>query len=310
MKHLSKKEKFGFFKRNVAQLNLAREQLANQNRGLYPAALILIDNVVELLLYQHYINKLENLVDVEEVSNPDETLVREAREQGFNGKIQLAKKTNLISSESADSIRYLHRGVRNHVHHSRTAYGHVHEGIIRSATVFYYHIARELLRDFAALILNAQLDVVEIDLQEDLANELAVDMSKMINRIDEMIESLASMIARHDPSLQNPRKGCVTAAHAWALSDPTNRDGKKFAREKGVKYANRIEFASFLEDHYAKISTNDPIPAWKKRLCSLAQEANSHIALKKYFDWVNSTQVVREGIFYLYLEKLRRTPRT
>lgn len=309
MKHLSKEEKFAFFKRYAAQLGLAREQLVNQNQDLYPAALILVDNVVELLLYQHYINKLENLVGAEKASKLKVAVIN-AGVEGFDGKIQLAKMTNLISSESADSIRYLHRGVRNPVHHRRTAYGHVNEGIIHSTTVFYHHIARELLRDFATLILNAQLNVAEVFLPVNLTNELAADMSKMIKGSDEMIESLVSTVVRHDPSLQNPRKECVKMAHAWALSDPTNRDGEKFARENGFKYANRWELASFLENHYAKISTNDPIPSWKKRLCSLAQEANPHVALKKYFNWVNSTQVVREGIFYLHLEKLRRASRT
>lgn len=270
------------FEKTINQLDLALDQLALRDPDFDRFALMLVDNSVEITLRKH---AWEAGVFNSKMSESGKAITKEYRD--FCKTVTIAKSTGLISSETAESILFLHK-MRNLSYHQGVAYA----GVIHSMTIFYFKIACELLQQYrpeftpnrekasyrAVRYLGdipphstGKLDIdkyfgvawtrllnVANALDSDLLVDLAQDMSGMINNIDGMIGFLAE---RSDPK---SRKEAIKQVHAGT-------EGQKYSR--------------------------DPIPTWKQKyLIPLQKERNLHSAVKKYFTFMQQTEDLREKI--------------
>lgn len=301
----------------VDQLDLALDQLAVRDRNFDRFAIMLVDNVVELSLYEHARAKdrENNTWRKSEPPTNDPRMVSAALGRAFDAKLKLARKTSLLTQETSDSIQYLHN-FRNVVYHQ----GRRHEGILHSLALFYFKLSCALLRDYkhdywssggsdvishraikylgAPSIMNgdeaaasafSRLDEVAAALGDTLVTDLATDMETTINEVDNQIDFLQ---AEGSPS--KSRNEVVVDAQAWpfAFSD----DGKAWLMANGGANLNVLEQVEFVAARYPWAVRTDPIAGWKGRCQSLVDEKNAHAALKKYCDFMSQTESLRADI--------------
>jgi hypothetical protein len=81
---------------------------------------------------------------------------------------------------------------------------------------------------------------------------------------------------------------------AWhmAFSD----EGKAWARAHGGPVAPAIDAVNWLMANYKFKIRTDPLPSWRRRLTALQREKDPHAALKKYCDFLASTEAIRSQI--------------
>ncbi len=301
----------------VDQLDLALDQLAVRDRNFDRFAMMLIDNVVELTLHRHAREKASENEMWKHNPAPknDPKLVAEGLGQSFEAKVRLARATDMIPADAAESIQYLH-GFRNTVYHQ----GRRHEGILHSLAIFYFQNACTVLEGFkptwwstgsrdrishraikylgpprlldyrqAMSSACARLRQVADSLGHTMVADLHADMNKTIDHADEMVDFLAS-----DAPEATSRKQAIISAQAWpfAFSD----EGKQWARSNGCTEATVGGYVDWLSAHYPWPIRSDPIRSWRKRLESLKLEKSPSAALKKYCDFMRQTEGFRSQI--------------
>jgi len=99
-----------FLADNIDQMDFALDQLAINDRNFDRFALMLIDNVVEIILHKHaqeieYENDIWSRL---KQTKYDPKAIQDALGQHFQPKINFAKVTGVLSPEIADSFKYLH----------------------------------------------------------------------------------------------------------------------------------------------------------------------------------------------------------
>lgn len=306
-----------FLADNIDQMDLALDQLAVRDRNFDRFALMLIDNVVELTLHKHALDKgTENkmLRTIEKPRN-DPKVVASALGQQFESKVKLARMTGMLSQEVAETVLYLH-SFRNTVYHK----GMRHEGILHSLALFYFKNACLTLAAYSPLwwssssrdqishramkylgkpgILNGRelmkaacdrLSEVGESMGDALIPDLHSDMEKTIDAVDEQIKFLTDNSPTHCS-----RKEVVIDAQAWPLA--FTDEGKAFFVKHKRPEHSVAGIVEWLGANYALQVKSDPIPSWRSRLVSIAKEKDAHIALKKYCDFIKQTEDIRGKI--------------
>jgi hypothetical protein len=306
-----------FFADQIDQLDLAIDQLAVRDRNFDRFALMLIDNVIELVLHQHAKDKVTWGRAFEANHKPKvewKTAVA-ATGQGFDAKVRYARETDMISASMADSIQYLH-AFRNSAYHQ----GSRHEGILHSVAVFYLRAACTVLGAYRPMFYSlysgdkisyravkylGKLDLlgqkeafaracerlkeVALALEEDLVEDLQADMLATIEKADEGLD----FIATNTPNKME-RSEIVRYCQAWPFA--WTDESAEFARSKGFVPSSTGEFIDWLGRNYTWAIRSDPIASWKKRQASLVKERNLDAALKKYCDFMNQTESFRQAL--------------
>jgi hypothetical protein len=307
-----------FLADQVDQMDLALDQLAMKDRNFDRFACMLIDNVVELTLHQHarakdYENRLWRTIDKPKY---DPQLVTPALGQRFDAKLRLARATQMIPAETADSIHHLH-AFRNVVYHA----GMRHEGILHPIAIFYFLNACTVLKGFspnywssssrdqishraikylggtvkifkqkeAFLAAYSRLEQVAQSLGDTLVVSLHSDLSETIQRTNKQLDFLAD-----DSPKPTTRREAVIQAQAWPFAFTT--EGEEWARANGCSATGVHDYVAWLSKAYPWPAKSDPIPGWKKRLAQLKVEQDPHKALRKYSDFMKQTEEIRGHI--------------
>lgn len=306
-----------FFADQIDQLDLAIDQLAVRDRNFDRFALMLVDNVVELVLHQHAKDKVSwgRAFESNKKPKPEWKTAVEATGQGFDAKVRYARETVMISASTADSIQYLH-SFRNSAYHR----GSRHEGILHSLAVFYFRMACTVLGAYQPMFYGmysgdkishravkylgkpglfgqkeaferacVRLSEVAGALDENLIADLETDMLATIVQTDEWIDFiLENAPDRHD------RSSVVRECQAWPFA--WTDEAKAFAKANGCTVKNMGEFVDWLGHNYKWQVKTDPIASWRKRHASLAKETDLDAALKKYCDFMKQTESFREAL--------------
>ena len=298
-------------------MDLALDHLALKDINYNRFALMLVDNAMELTLHKFAEGKNSDNKMWEPLGKikHDPKLVSAALGQHFEEKVKLAKAFKLISDETSDSINTLH-SFRNQIYHL----GMQHERILPAISLFYFRIAcnvferyepeyfswgsDEVLPHRAMKYFGAEpfdnprdlykkactrLKEVSEGISVNMVESLSLHMQETIEHADEMIDFLSC-----DSPEPKDRDQVIIGCQSWpfALTDK----GKAFARDKNSPAKTVAEHVEWIEQNYSWPMKNDPIPSWKKRLLSLKKEKDEHSALKKYKNFMDQTESIREQI--------------
>lgn len=306
-----------FFADQIDQLDLAIDQLAVRDRNFDRFALMLVDNVVELVLHQQAKDKvmIGRAFAANRKPKPEWKTAVAATGQGFDAKVRYARETAMISAATADSIQYLH-SFRNSAYHQGTR----HESILHSLAVFYLRTACAVLSAYkpvfysmysgdkishravkylgkpklngpndAFVRASGRLTEVAEALGENLIDDLQADMLATIEQIDDWLD----FISENDPD--GPSRGeAVRQCQAWPFA--WTDEAKAFAKANGCKALNMGEYVEWLGHKFNWQVKTDPVASWKKRHSSLKQEKDADAALKKYCDFMKQTEAFREAL--------------
>jgi hypothetical protein len=304
-----------FFADQVEQLDLALDQLAARDRNFDRFAMMLIDNTMELTLHSHALHHRVRIGVSVTSAPPDPVakLVASALGPYFEPKLKLARATELLPADAADSVQYLH-SLRNTVYHQ----GLRHEGILRACSLFYCRMACLALRNLkpalwlwssdteithrARKYLGAEprvegfaaawmrLDEVAAAMGSDLIADLTADMRNTIEEADRALSFLSE-----DSSPPLTRDEAVLDAQVGAFVDPEN-DWTEYAATRGDGAFTTKDYVRWLAEKYRPTFRKDPIPSWRVRLSNLQAATSPHAALKMYSDFVKQTTEIREQI--------------
>ena len=136
---------------------------------------------------------------------------------------------------------------------------------------------------------NARLRQVGDSLGHSLVADLHSDMAKTIERVDELIDFLAT-----DAPQATSRKKAIIAAQAWPFA--ISEEGKQWAKDNGCTVESVGGYVDWLCSRYPWQVRADPILSWKRRLESLKSERSPDTALKKYCDFMRQTEEFRSKI--------------
>lgn len=306
-----------FFADQIDQLDLAIDQLAVNDRNFDRFALMLVDNVVELVLHQHAKDKIMmgRAFAPNKKPKPEWKSAVAATGQGFDAKVRYARETAMISAAMADSIQYLH-SFRNTAYHL----GSRHENILHSLAVFYIRVACAVLSAYkpvfysmhsgdkishravkylgkpdllgqkdAYVRASKRLTEVTEALGENLIDDLQSDMLSTIKQIDNWLD----FISENDP-VRPSRDETVRLYQAWPFA--WTDGAKDFAKSNGCKVSDMGEYVAWLGKNYNWLVKNDPVAGWNKRHSSLKNEKDKDAALKKYCDFMKQTEAFREAL--------------
>jgi hypothetical protein len=300
----------------IDQMDLALDQLSVRDRNFDRFALMLIDNAVELTLHRFVQDKANENEMWGKWSKPkyNPQDIQKARSQNFDQKVKFALKYGLCSQEAFTSILNMH-SIRNTAFHQ----GKRHEGILHSATSFYFSIACNVCQRYKpfgwcssndnythrarkylgnASVIKAEVVVPEafLRLEEvvnsmkwDIISDLSKDLESTINEVDDQIQFLSE----HSSDKSN-RNQVIIDCQAWPFA--FSEKAKMFARERGCTEKTVGSYVEWIKLNYKWTINTDPIPGWKKRLDSLQQEKNKHSALNKYCDFMKQTNEIRDKI--------------
>jgi hypothetical protein len=304
---------------HIDQLDLALDQLAMRDRNYDRFALMLVDNVVELTIHQYARDKdFENELSIR-AGKPhfDQKSITAALGPHFDAKVKFARSTNFVSSEVADTLTYLH-SFRNTAYHR----GLRHERILHALTLLYFRTicsvwesydpggwsssSRDQISHRAMKYLGTarygvgktnpyrsafeRLREVAEEMGDTLVADLTEDMAATIKRADDAI----SFIETNQPGKPMNRDQIILDAQAWQLA--FSDEGKAFAAKHRAPKKPVHKYVSWFVEKFPITTRTDPVPSWRRRLESLRREKNPHAALKKYCDFMNQTQEIRERI--------------
>ncbi|MDQ7759042.1 hypothetical protein RAB70_17390 [Xanthomonas sontii] len=304
-----------FMADQIDQLDLAIDQLAVRERNFDRFALMLVDNVVELVLHQYAKDSLMRRRTLAGELEPELKTAVAATGRAFDAKVAYARETQMIAAATADSIQYLH-SFRNSAYHQ----GSRHEGILHSLAVFYFRAACAVLKaykpafygiysgdqishravkylgrpgifdqkDAFARAFDRLAEVAEA-LGESLIDDLQADMLATIDQVDDGLNFIADN-APNRPSRDEAVRHCQAWPFAWT------DQAKAFVKSKGFKASNMGEVVEWLGHNYNWQVKTDPIASWKRRHASLKKERDADAALKKYCDFMNQTVSFRAAL--------------
>jgi hypothetical protein len=301
----------------IDQLDLALDQLALRESNYDRFAMMLIDNVVELVLHR---NAMDMSFEYRFGTDDPESMQRakvvtDALGPRFDNKVKLARMTNLLTRDTAETVLRLH-AFRNTAYHR----GYRHETILHSLSLQYFKIACDLLTAYNSpywsfdkseqLPIRAIKYVGSLDsiFREDkafekawkrlkdvaksmgdtLATDLYNDMQKSISAADNAIAFL------HEHESGSSRDSIVRDTQLWllAISDA----GHQFAQKHGYTSDKSRDIFNWLRAHYPLQISSDPIPGWHARAQDVQIEKDAFAALKKYASWVDQTEVLRNQL--------------
>jgi hypothetical protein len=292
-------------------MDLALDQLALRDRNFDRFALMLIDNVVELTFHQHAQDKSHenDMWWSRDPSRDEAKLVAAALGRRFDEKVAFARSTEMISAELSQTILYLH-AFRNTAYHR----GVRHEGILHSLALFYFRNTCTVLASYSPFAWSSgsrdriplramkhlgtvggkegfeavweRLRQVAESMGDTLISDLHEDMKRTVESVDGDIQFLAD-----DGPEERSRKQVMIACQAWPFA--LSEEGKAYAAKNHRSELSVGDYVDWVASSYPWPITRDPIPSWRRRLDSLKQETNPHLALKKYRDFMSQTEDIR-----------------
>jgi hypothetical protein len=209
-----------FLADSLNQLDLALDQVATNDRNYDRFAIMLVDNVVELLLHRHAqvinetfqydqqiragIQRLTNDLPskaLKEIPTPGkmfcqhettEKEIRSALGKYFETKVALARKTGLMDAAVAGSINELH-SIRNTAYHA----GKKHEGTLNSLAAFYITLACKIFQQFSEFgFSSCSEDNIPYRAQKYLDGDGVASFNNAWKRVGKIAESrLANLVA-------------------------------------------------------------------------------------------------------------------
>lgn len=306
-----------FYAECLEQLDLALDQLALNDENYTRFAIMLIDNVAELILHDVAQSKLlvfERYGDAPR--SEDISLCRKAVGRNFDSKVKFANKIGLFDDATKNSILLLHE-YRNTSYHR----GERHERFLRALTILYLQLvcrifcdwepltwgfasneviplrvrkyvrnSESILEDGRQRYVNAfdRLGKIASNLRYDLISDLSTEMGLVIEDIDQAIDFLARDAPR--PSTRNEVIiRCQTSALVFS------EEHRARAINAGCSGNSIAELENWFEEEGLPFK-KDPIPSWRRRLASLENEKEPHAALKKFGDFEKQTRDFRDQI--------------
>lgn len=322
-----------FLADSLNQLDLALDQVAANDRNYDRFAMMLVDNVVELLLHRHAENinetyqydqqirqGIQRLTDdlpseaQEKVPMPGklfckhevtEKEIRNALGRYFEAKVSLARKTGLIDDAVAGSFNRLH-SIRNTAYHA----GQKHEWILNSLAAFYISLASEVFPNFSDFGFSVcGSDEIPYRAQKYLDGNGKPSFNNAWKRVGKIAESrLTGLVTDLADDLTRTIDEIDGTISFCSLDGSRPRDQVVVAAQqlskKAMAYADehapsdvtgpfRIEW---LRENYPLECSTDPVPGWRKRLESLRTETDLHKALDKYSNFMDQTEDIRQAI--------------
>jgi hypothetical protein len=300
------------------QLDLALEHLKKVDPNNARFALMLTDNVVELVLHQIAKDKSMELRHFSYMREGFEhtAVLEKALGRGFDDKVRFAKLMGIVSGEMAETIQLFHL-FRNDVYHI----GLQDEAVLQVLAAFYLKTACDFLSSYDAPFISwgsyqklperakkylrghdsfpgskeqyrDGCAFVGVEAGHDprtLAEELADHMFEVVEDQDTSIDLVST-----GAPVKATRDQVVIDCQTWSLA--FNDEGRSFAREHEWIGGNHFALVDWLAANYPLKYPKDPIPAWRKRVNRLRHEKNSHIAIKMYRTFMDETADIRERI--------------
>jgi len=323
-----------FLADSLDQLDLALDQVAANDRNHDRFAIMLVDNVVELLLHRHAQSTNENYQFGEKIRNgfqrlmdqvppesknkiqtPDkifcrhditEKEIRNALGRHFEKKVALARKTGLIDDEQAGSLNKLHL-VRNTAYHT----GKKHEGILRPLAIFHIILACDIFKNFDddGGFSSSSEDKIPYRAQKYLDGNGDASFKTAWERIGGIAKALPfDLVSCLTTDLEETVEEANNTIGFCSMDGAMPRDQVVIIAQQLSKKA--LEYAEsnapedvvgpyridWLKDNYPFECKNDPVPTWRNRIESLRTETDSHKALDKYSNFMKQTEEVRLAI--------------
>jgi hypothetical protein len=302
----------------IEQLDLAAEHLALGDANNARFALMLSDNLVELMLHQC---AKEKRAELKEYSWRAEKFEHEkqldkALGRFFDEKVKFARLVGRVSDDVSESVRIGHL-FRNDVYHV----GLQHQEVLPAVAAFYFDLACQLCADYQVRAWGYSPgqpipDRAKKYLSDDryftnfpkeysaacltlkgksghddklFAATLAHDMEETVRQQDEFIDYIAQNAPNHHSRLE-----VVISSQSWPLAFSVK--GQDYAKENGFAGSHPFQLVEWLEKNYPLRFKNDPVPAWHKRAERLRGEGNPHKALKMYRSFIDDTAELRDSI--------------
>lgn len=306
-----------FLATTIEQMDLALDQLALDDINYKRFALMLVDNVVELVVHNHAKAKHNENEMWKRFREPehDLALVAKAMGQNFSPKIKLAVETNLFAENVGESIIILH-SFRNQLYHA----GMSHESILPHLASFYFNIACEVLENYSPAFIgwgsnqkiphrakkylgsNPFMNAKEVfheackrlknvgeSMSPELVEGLSTHLKAEIDKYDEYIRFLSE-----DGPEKMTRDQVILDSQAWHMA--FTDEGQKYAKDNRCDKNIVAEYVDWIRDNYPWKNKVDPIPSWRKRLQAIETEKDRHKALLKYNNFMSQTEDLRERI--------------
>jgi hypothetical protein len=302
----------------IEQLDLAAEHLALGDPNNARFALMLCDNIVELMLHRYAVEKRNELKAYawKKETYEHEKALEKALGRFFDEKVKFARVIGKVSEDVSESIRIGHQ-FRNDVYHV----GLQHEAVLQAIAEFYFDLASQVCADYevhswgyspgqpipertkkyvtdrhhfmnfpkeysaACLTLKAKSRHDDEVFAETLANHMDVVIAEQEEYIDYIGENAAH---------RQTRDQVVVSCQSWPLA--FNEEGRAFANKNGFPGGNMFALVDWLEKNYPLKFRGDPIPAWRKRAERVRGQGNPHKALKMYRSFMDDTSQLRESI--------------
>lgn len=299
------------------QLDLALDQLATYDRNCDRFAFMLIDNVVELTLFE-FVQEEKAIARLGGPKLSGRGVLPDGLERYFDKKVSFAVQQQVLSQSSADTIRSLHE-FRNIVYHG----GARHESVLHQLAVLYLKMCCSLLAKFERKVLMRVSTGKEIPyrvrkylglehfssflkfrdqykavlirisgiadmLNYDIFTELLADVESLIKSVDNDIEyiTLSKIVA-------NDRTSVVIECQARELL--FREKTKKVVSKLGPPQFSTVdECVKWLVVYYPGIIRSDPVPSWRRRLIALRSERDEQVFFKKYYELVKAAKPLFE----------------
>lgn len=302
-----------FHSDTIDQLDLALEQLSFKDRNHDRFALMLIDNVVELVLHRFAQEKFRESKSWGWLTKEDldSALLERALGQKFDHKVKFAKRAGLITEDTCNSILSMHK-FRNTAYHK----GMRHEGILHSITKFYFSVTCNILIKLSKGSLSwmnndvisqrAQKYIgkptIHVDQEtftaayrllaekvEIFGDSLLADLSKEMGKIIHNADRDIDFLARRTKNKQSRDKAIIDA-QAWhfAFTEPA----KTFVRAQNYEFSSVETYLNWLIETYNWPIKCDPIPSWRERLQKLNKAVDLHAALKMFNDFLLQSESI------------------
>jgi len=302
----------------IEQLDLALEHLSKGDANNARFALMLIDNLTEITLHnfaEGNRREHQHRYRYRDKGTPLSPLLVDALNRNFDPKVKFAHSAGIVTQDAVQSICILHQ-FRNEVYHIGLRY----EPILSALAAFYFvltcdlhlnciprsysygtdmklperaipyfandkgHFVRgpEQYKD-ALVLLREKALAASPDLQETLGSNL----DDVVEEYDRYID----LIATGGPH-QTSRDEAVIDSQAWpfAFSD----EGKLYAKQNNCPPMSVLDHVEWIKANYPWPVKGDPIKGWQRRADSVRHEKDQHKALKKFRDFMDQTETIRD----------------
>jgi hypothetical protein len=289
----------------IEQLDLAAKQFDRASSAYARFALILTDNVLELMLHRFAEQELKwdemwRSLGKQKYSDDERTRVLG---QHFEEKPKFARKLGVLSDDEMTFVLICHR-YRNELYHR----GIVHESVIFDIAWQYHDVVCDLMprlqkgsyrwrmgESISAVVktycgeegLARDPDRRLPEVAKQLANAkpstarpLAAALSEAAVERLEQLDGDIEFLMRDSP-IKRTREDAIFDVQAWPflLSDESKHSIQLNSGEEIQSFQHAF---NLLRERWKPPISNDPVPRWKDRATQLRHEVSALKALEKY----------------------------